>query len=105
MHSDSLRLGRANAAFVLSAAIAIIFNTALACAREAYPPLNKAMVSLSGHHWTTHGLADILLFAGLGLVFWKTGAAERVDSNRLLTLLVGSVVVGWGGLLAWYILF
>jgi len=105
MVTDTLRPGRASAAFVLSAAIAILFNTALACVKEAYPPLNKAMASLSGHHWITHGVADIMLFAGLGLIFWKTGAAETMDSDRLPALLAGSAVLAGGGLLAFYLLF
>jgi hypothetical protein len=51
--------------FVLAAAITVLFNTALAWAKDAYAPLNTFLQSLTGHHWTTHGLADLLLFLGL----------------------------------------
>lgn len=105
MNSATIKPGRASTAFLLAAAIAILFNTALACVKESYPPLNKAMASLTGHHWTTHGLADIALFAVLGLVFWKTGAAEKIDANRLTSLLIASVVIAGGGLVAFYLLF
>ena len=41
------RLDYAAAAFGLSAAIAIVFNTALAWVKDAYDPLNSFMASLT----------------------------------------------------------
>ena len=75
--------------FALSAAITILFNTALAWAKDAYPPLNTFMKSLTGHHWTTHGLADLFLFIGLGLIFSKSGIAEKINPARLAPMLAG----------------
>jgi hypothetical protein len=63
------------------------------------------MGSLAGHNWTTQGLADILLFAGLGLIFMNTGWAERIQPQRVISLLVAAVVVAGVGLFAWYALF
>lgn len=89
--------------FVLAAAITVVFNTALAWAKDAYPPLSRFMQSLTGHHWTTHGLADLLLFVGLGLIFAKTRVAEKISAERLTALLVGSVAIAGLGLVAWYV--
>jgi hypothetical protein len=99
------KLGQRSAAFVLAAAITVVFNTALALAKDAYEPLNTFMKAVSGHHWTTHGLADVILFIGLGLLFLKTNVAEKINPNRLVSILVWAVVAASLGLFAWYLLF
>jgi len=98
-------LGRASAAFALAAAITVLFNTALAWAKDACSPLNKLMASLTGHHWTTHAVADIFVFIALGLIFSKTGMAEKIDPNRLINGLIGAVIVAGLGLVGWYFVF
>ena len=89
--------------FVLAAAITVLFNTALAWAKDSIPALNNFMKSLTGHHWTTHGLVDLALFLGLGLVFTKSNAVSKVDPERLTTALIGSVMVASLGLALWYV--
>jgi hypothetical protein len=103
IRSESPPLAPVTSGFVLSAAITVVFNTALAWAKDAYPPLNDFMKSLSGHHWTTHGLADLLIFVGLGFVFTKTRAAEKIAPNRLTTVLIGAVAIAALGLALWYV--
>ena len=105
MPAETPKLGRASAAFALAAAVACIFNTALAWARDASTPLNKFMASLTGHQWITHGLADCIVFVGLGLIFMKTSAANRIDPNRLHSILIWAVVAASLGLFAWFLLF
>jgi hypothetical protein len=99
------RLGRAKSAFALAAAITILFNTALACAKDVHQPLSRFMGSVAGHNWTTQGLVDLILFFGLGLVLTKAGWAGRIEPRRLISLVVAAVVVGSVGLVAWYALY
>ena len=82
----STQVSRASAAFGWAAAITILFNSALACAKDFYSPLNQFMASLSGHHWITHGLADVVLFFGLGLILLGTRWAAK--TTYLLAVLV-----------------
>jgi hypothetical protein len=91
----------AAAAFGVSAAIAIVFNTLLAWVKDAYDPLNSFMASLSGHHWTTHGLADIAVFVIVGFVLMKRGIT--MDGTKLAALVAGAVIVGGGGLALWFL--
>ena len=93
MLGDTLRLGVAAGAFALAAAITVLFNTFLACAKDAYQPLSQFMRSITGHDWTTQGLADVILFFGLGLIFVKSRWAGKIDPQRLISLLAASVVV------------
>lgn len=90
------------AGFVLAAAITVLFNTTLALAKDASPPLTNFMTSLAGHHWTTHGLADLVLFVGLGLIFTKSNTVAKMDPNRLIGILIGSVAVAGLVLALWY---
>lgn len=95
-------LDRASTAFGLSAAITIVFNTLLAWVKDAYDPLNSFMASLTGHHWITHGLADVILFVLLGWLFMSRGV--RVGGTTLVVAVAAAVMVGGGGLAAWFFL-
>ena len=95
-------LDGAAAAFGLSAAITIVFNTLLAWIKDAYDPLNSFMASLTGHHWITHGLADVALFVILGLVFQRRSIT--LDGTKAAVLVGGAVIVGGGGLALWFVL-
>lgn len=105
MTAETPQLSRASAAFALAAAIACVFNTALAWAKDAYAPLNSFMASLTGHHWITHGLADAIVFAGLGVVFMRTSVAGKIAPDRLVSVLVWAVAAASLGLFAWYLFF
>jgi len=102
---ESRSLGNGSAAFALAAVITILFNTALAYVKDANPALSRFMGSLAGHNWTTQGLADAVLFFGLGLVLMKLGWAGRIAPQRLFSLLAAGVVGAGVGLVAWYALF
>ncbi|HLJ14892.1 MAG TPA: hypothetical protein VKV15_10380 [Bryobacteraceae bacterium] len=105
MNTETQQPTRASAAFALAAAIACVFNTALAWAKDAYAPLNTFMASLTGHHWITHALADCIVFVGLGLIFMNTSVANKTDPKRLVSILTWAVVAASLGLFAWYLLF
>jgi hypothetical protein len=99
---ESQKLFPATSGFVLSAAVTVLFNTALAWAKDIYPGLNDAMKSVAGHHWTTHGVVDLVLFVGLGLIFTSARTGEKIDPNRLVVTLTGAVVIAAVGLGLWF---
>jgi hypothetical protein len=96
------QLSPATSGFVLSAAITALFNTGLAWTKDSYPPLNDFMKSVGGHHWTTHGIVDLALFLGLGIIFTKSRATEKIHPNRLNAVFVGAVALATLGLVLWY---
>jgi len=103
--NDSAKLSRASAAFGIAAAITALFNTVLACLKDAYRPLLNAMNSIAGHNWTTQGLADVILFAALGLILSNSGKAQSIRPQRLILFLTAAVLVAGVGLFAWYAVF
>ncbi len=105
MSADNSRIGSTSAAFGIAAAITALFNTVLACVKDAYPPLLNLMNAIAGHNWTTQGLADVILFATLGLTLSNTRIVKTVRPDRLIMFFVGAVVVAGVGLFAWYSVF
>ena len=96
------KLTGTTSAFVLAAAITVLFNTVLACAKDAYAPLKAFLKSLTGNDWTTHGLLDLVLFAGLGFIFMSLRMAEKIGAGRLIAVLIGAVVIAGLGLALWF---
>lgn len=88
--------------FVLAAAVTVLFSTALACAKDVYAPLKNFLKSITGQDWTTHGLIDLLLFIGLGLIFMRTKASERIAPQRLIGGLAVAVGMAGLGLALWF---
>jgi hypothetical protein len=105
MNSENTTLGRATAGFALAAAVTVLFNTALACAKDAYQPLLRAMNAIAWHNWITQGLADLILFVGLGLILSKAGSPQRIAPGRLISFLAVAAIVAGVGLFAWYAIF
>src|SRR5438477_250868 len=80
-----------------SAAVTVVFSTILTWAKETYAPLHDFMASLTGHHWTTHGLAAVAVFLVLGLVFLSWRVAERISPQRLIVALIGAIMAAGVG--------
>lgn len=102
MSAGTDRLGRSSAGFAIAAAITVLFNTALAWAKDASRPLLVFMNGIAWHNWITQGLADVILFVGLGLIFSKANVGERMAPNRVIAFLVAAVVIAGAGLFVWY---
>jgi uncharacterized membrane protein SirB2 len=105
MSSESAKLGRTSAGFAMAAAVTILFSTVLACVKDAYKPLNNFMNTEAWHNWIAHGLIDVILFILLGMIFSKSGVAERIAPHRLISFLVAAVIVAGFGLFVWYAVF
>jgi hypothetical protein len=105
MSTDASKLGRSSAGFALAAALTVLFNTGLALVKDADHTLLNFMNGVTGNNWITQGLADVILFLCLGLLFSKIGWAEKVAPNLLISFLAVAVAVAGVGLFVWYALF
>jgi hypothetical protein len=61
--------------------------------------------SLTGHHWVSHGVVILVLFAAFGWIFAqaKGGRGIGITVNRLIGLLVSGVVTGGVIILGFYL--
>ena len=82
--------------FGLSLALASVVNGLLVIAKEKSPAVQSGMQKLTGHHWVTHGVIILGLFALCGWLFAQGngGQGVKITTNRLLSLLVSGVAVG-----------
>jgi hypothetical protein len=103
--TEDSKLGRFSAGFAMAAAFAVLFNTVVACTKDACLPFKKFLASFAGHDWTTQGIADVLLFVALGFIFSAIDVEKIVGSRRLICLLTAATVVAGVGLAAWYIFY
>jgi hypothetical protein len=90
-------LNRNTVGFGLSAAIVCIVNAVLVVVKETSHAVQVAMTVLTGHHWVTHGLFDVILFLVLGFLFSraKGGQGISLTGKTLTTIIVVSAIVGW----------
>lgn len=101
--NDTQELDPATAAFTLSAAITVLFNTVLTWIKEASEPFHDFLAALTGHHWITHGIIDIVVFIALGFVFMSTGTGSRMSAGGLIGTLVVAVVLAGIGLAGFFL--
>ena len=52
------------------------------------------MAFLTGHHWRTHGLADVILFVLLGWLFMRSDPNRKLTSGTAVTVGAASVIAG-----------
>ncbi|HTW63680.1 MAG TPA: hypothetical protein VME17_03650 [Bryobacteraceae bacterium] len=98
---NAARLSPTTSGFALAAAVTVLFSTVVACVKDANAPFKAFMKSLTDHDWTTQGLADVLLFVTLGLIFTRL----KVAPGHLTAILIASVVAASLGLGLWYALY
>jgi hypothetical protein len=101
---NDAKLGRNSAGFALAVVVTVLFNTVLACAKDADAPLKSFMRSLAGHDWTTQGIADLVLFFVLGLIFSRV-IGEKIGTAKMVTALTLACIVAGIGLAGWYLLY
>lgn len=101
-NTQSLALSHTATAYGISAAIAVLFNTLLAWVKDSYEPLNSAMAKVLGHHWTTHGVAVVLVFLIVGFALSRTSGDLIKGPYSAIYALAIAVVVAGLGLAGWF---
>ena len=76
----------------ISYAITAILSALLVVLKESNESVLNLMKALTGHHWITHGLLDIIIFVALGILLSR-GAGIRMSGNALISTVVGATVV------------
>jgi hypothetical protein len=98
----TIGLSHTASAYAVGAAVAVLFNTLLAWIKDSYDSLNTAMAHTLGHHWTTHGVAVVLVFLVVGFLLSRR-EGDRLTGNSAIYTLVISVVAGGLGLFGWFL--
>ena len=89
-------IGKYTVAYGLSLAIVCVVNALLVVLKEMSESVHGWMMRLTGHHWVTHSIFIVLLFALLGWLFGRVneGKGVQLSVTRLIVAILGGVVVG-----------
>jgi hypothetical protein len=93
---ENMDVGKYTKSFGLSFAITSFISALLVILKEKNEDtVLKAMAAVTGHHWITHGLFDIVLFVVLGWVLASLNSGEglKISTNALIGSIVASVLV------------
>lgn len=88
-------LGPYTCSFGLALALTSVLSGLLVILKERNEETLLAwMAGLTGHHWVTHGLVDLLLFLLLGFGLVRFSGWWQARPNALLGALLGGVLLG-----------
>ena len=83
------------ASFGLSASIVIFLNSIMVLLKESSHPFHEALASITGNHWASQGLVDVVLFFALGFVFFKLNLKGNITIIIASVILSVALIVGY----------
>ena len=86
-------VGASVTGFGLAYAITSVLSALLVVLKERSEAVHAGLVAITGHHWVTHGLLNLVVFLVLGLVLSRAGGGMRMTANVLITIIAGATVV------------
>jgi len=84
--------GTTATAFGISYAITSIFSALLVVLKETSPAVHDGLAAITGHHWVTHGLLNVIIFVVLGMILSRSGRPQ-MSAGSLVNTIVGSTIV------------
>lgn len=92
--SETNSLSKSTVGFGLAFAIVSIFNGLLVIFKETNPSIMALMASLTGNHWVTQGVFNIILFLIFGFIFTKLNLQKRLSAKNMIDITIVATVVG-----------
>ena len=87
-----------------AACVSIIAVVAMTVGTEFSPAFKTWLAAFTGHHWESKSWASIIIFAIFFIIFRFTShTVSPAQTKRALTTLEAFVVLGFVGLLAFFI--
>ncbi|KUO65417.1 MAG: hypothetical protein APF80_06460 [Alphaproteobacteria bacterium BRH_c36] len=81
------------AGYGYSYAITSLLSALLVVLKESSAPVMDMMARLSGHHWVTHGILDIILFVAIGWLLSRSALASDASYGSVISAVIGSTVI------------
>lgn len=103
---DNTGLSKYTVSFGLALAIASVANGLLVIAKEKSSAVLAGMQKLTGHHWISHCVIILGLFAVCGWLFARIGGGQgiKLTTNRFIGTLAAGVVAGSLIILGFYLI-
>jgi hypothetical protein len=87
--------------YAMAYAYTAIFNAILVIFKELIPAVHDFMAAILGHHWITHGVADLIVFFALGIYFTRRGHA--ISGDTAVNYLIWGTILGGGIIVAFFL--
>ena len=81
------------AGYGYSYAITSLFSALLVVLKETSPTVMSLMAGLSGHHWVTQGILDLILFVVIGWLLSRSTVAKNASYGSVISAVIGSTVI------------
>ena len=91
-NSQSDTVGATVTAFGISYAITSIFSALLVVLKELSAGVHDGLAAITGHHWVTHGLLNVIVFVVLGMLLSRANRAPMPVAS-LVNVVIGSTIV------------
>jgi hypothetical protein len=103
---ENTGLSKYTISFGLSLAFASVVNGLLVVAKEKIPAVLSGMQKLTGHHWVSHSMIILGLFAFCGWLFAQAngGHGVKLTASRLIGTLMVGVIIGGVIILGFYLI-
>jgi lipoprotein signal peptidase len=104
---ENSEIGKYTKSFGLSFAITSVVSALLVIIKESSEEgVLAVMKSITGHHWVTHGLFNLILFVVLGWALGRVNKGQGVNLsvNGLVSCIVGAVVISGALISGFYLL-
>ena len=72
------------ASFVVSYAITTVLSSLIVIAKESNEGFHDWMASITGHHWITHGIFDVIVFIVLGMLLAKVASVASMSGSGMI---------------------
>jgi uncharacterized Tic20 family protein len=86
-------IGPGATGFGVSYAITSVLSALLVVLKESSEAVHDGLAAITGHHWVTHGLLDVIVFVVLGLVLSRMGGGLRMTGGALVSTIVGATIL------------
>jgi uncharacterized membrane protein len=93
---ENSEIGKYTKSFGLSFAITSIVSALLVILKESSEEgVLALMKAITGHHWITQGLFNLILFVVLGWALSKAnkGQGVKISANGLVSCIAGAVII------------
>jgi len=104
---ENSEIGKYVRSFGLSFAITSVVSALLVILKESSEEgVLKWMTAVTGHHWVTHGLINLIIFVVLGWALSRAdkGQGVKISANGLVSCIAGAVIISGVLIAGFYLL-
>ena len=104
---ENNEIGKYTRSFGLSFGITSVVSALLVILKETNEEsVLEGMKAITGHHWVTHGLFNLIVFLVLGWALSRpsNGQGVNISANGLISCIIGAIVVSGVLIASFYLL-